>query len=172
MTPLLQVVLGAALLFFGRKLFWLFLGAVGFVAGLSLAAWLFPDQSPVVSMVTAVVLGLVGALLAVFVQKAAVVVGGFLAGGYCTLMLMEHFGTQVNVEWLPFLIGGIAGAVLLSIVFGWALILLSSLVGALLVVDVLQTGDDVSLLAVGVLCIVGVLAQTKLMGRSRKESTH
>lgn len=169
MTPLLQVALGVALLLLGRRLFWLFVGAVGFVAGLSLATWLFPDQSPLVLMVTALVMGLLGALLALFIQKAAIVVGGFLAGGYCALMLLQHFGAHAGAEWIPFIIGGAVGAVLLSVVFGWALVLLSSLVGALLVVDILAPGNDVSLLAVGVLCVIGIAVQTRLMGGKKSD---
>ena len=61
MINLINVVLGGALLLAGRKLFWLFVGAVGFVTGLQLsapiiidgatstrfadAAWFFSDSS-------------------------------------------------------------------------------------------------------------------------------
>jgi len=41
---IILIILGTVLLALGRRLFWLFVGAVGFVAGLNLATHFFSDQ--------------------------------------------------------------------------------------------------------------------------------
>src|SRR2546423_6852692 len=79
--PILSVLIGASVLFFGRRLFWLCVAAVGFAAGVEFAPHLMHEPSPVLLLSVAVVLGLIGALLALFLQKIAIAVAGFLAGG-------------------------------------------------------------------------------------------
>ena len=58
------VLAGIALLVLGRKLFWLFVGVVGFVAGAALATQLFEIQPDWLVIVFALGAGLLGALLA------------------------------------------------------------------------------------------------------------
>src|SRR3970040_1727818 len=91
MLTLVRVVVGLLLLAVGKRLFWLFVAAVGFVATLAGAARFFQPQSELTLFVIAVVAGFVGALLAVFAQKLAVGVAGFLAGGYLAIRLLRLF---------------------------------------------------------------------------------
>src|SRR5437667_7889135 len=74
-------LIGVVILFFGRKLFWLCVAAVGFAAGVELAPHLAHEPSPLMALTVALVLGFLGALLALFLQKIAIAVVGFLAGG-------------------------------------------------------------------------------------------
>src|SRR2546427_8738002 len=80
-VPVVGALIGIVVLFFGRKLFWLCVAAVGFAAGVELAPHLVTEPSPLLALTIAVVLGLIGALLALFLQKIAIAVLGFLAGG-------------------------------------------------------------------------------------------
>src|SRR3989440_10591873 len=80
-VPIIGALIGAVVLFFGRKLFWLCVAAVGFAAGVELAPHLVNEPSPLVALTVALVLGFLGALLAMFLQKIAIAVVGFLAGG-------------------------------------------------------------------------------------------
>src|SRR5690348_12988135 len=66
-----SIVVGLLLLFLGRKLFWLFVGAVGFLVGVEVAATLFPHQ-PDWSLIVGLILGLIGAVIAIFVQKISI----------------------------------------------------------------------------------------------------
>jgi hypothetical protein len=45
-TQIVTILVGIVVLIAGRRLFWLFVGVVGFVAGLSLAFQLLADQPP------------------------------------------------------------------------------------------------------------------------------
>jgi hypothetical protein len=129
--PVASALLGVVLLFFGRKLFWLCVAAIGFAAGLEVAPHLFHQPSSLLALLLALFLGLLGALLAVFLQKIAIAVAGFLTGGKLATAIgaafFTHHGSYVSIT---FLIGGIIGALLLLSLFDWALIILSSIIGA------------------------------------------
>lgn len=132
----LYILLGVILLILGRRLFWLLVGVVGFVAGLNLAPLVVTDQQPWVILVVALLAGLVGSVLAVFLQRIMVALAGFLAAGFILMQLLSHFRVDLGgIGWLVFLLGGALGAVLASVTFDWALVILSSLTGAALLVD-------------------------------------
>lgn len=75
---LVNLAVGVLACFFGRRLFYLALGAIAFLAvlGLGLNA---PDPSPT-TVAVAVVAGVVAALLSKFFYKAGVFISGALAG--------------------------------------------------------------------------------------------
>ncbi len=162
---LLGVLVGLALAFFGRQLFWLFVGGAGFAAGMLIATSLFPGQSDLVVLVIAVIAGLIGALLSVLLQRFAIGLAGFIAGGYALMNLAGALGHQ-DWAWLGFVVGGVVGAVLVMILFDWALILLSALTGALLVVDNVKLDPAISLLVFAVLLIAGVVTQAAQLRRT------
>src|SRR5262252_9561801 len=79
-VTIVGVLIGIAILFFGRKLFWLCVAAVGFAVGVQIAPLLVNEPSSLLALLIALVLGVLGALLALFLQKIAIAVLGFLAG--------------------------------------------------------------------------------------------
>jgi Domain of unknown function (DUF4203) len=155
---ILAIVVGLALLFFGRQLFWLFVGGVGFAAGLALATKVLEGQPDWLVLAIALLAGLIGALLSIFVQRLAIGLAGFFAGGYALLTLATKLGYQ-DWAWLAFLGGGALGALLVVALFDWALILLSALTGALLVVNYLPLEPAATLLVFAVLLVAGLAAQ-------------
>src|ERR1041385_6355086 len=78
--PIISVLVGLALLLFGRRLFWLFVAALGFAIGLQLAPYLSQNPPLWLSLLLSLGLGLLGALLAVVLQKLAIAIAGFLVG--------------------------------------------------------------------------------------------
>src|SRR6266496_5012011 len=80
-AAIIGALIGVVILFFGRKLFWLCVAAVGFAVGVEIAPHVVHEPSPLMALIIALVLGLIGALLALFLQKIAIAVLGFLAGG-------------------------------------------------------------------------------------------
>ncbi|MEY2498258.1 MAG: hypothetical protein QOD12_1814, partial [Verrucomicrobiota bacterium] len=93
-VPIIGVVVGAAILLFGRKLFWLFVAALGFAMGLEIAAYFMRDPPIWMTLVVALVLGVVGALLAILLQKLAIAVAGFIAGGRIAWALAAAFWVE------------------------------------------------------------------------------
>ena len=164
-----RVVIGGLLLVLGRKLFWLFVAASGFAAGLAVATQLLHLQPEWVALLVGLAGGVLGALVAVFLQRLAVGVAGFLAGAYIAVSLATTLGvTGTAVVWIVLIIGGILGAALIVGVFEWALIGLSSLAGAALIVEGLLLKPGTALLAGAVLFIVGVIIQSAI----RHQETH
>ena len=160
-ATIVGVVLGVVILFFGRKLFWLCVAAVGFAVGLQIAPLLVNEASSVLALVIAVVFGILGALLAVFIQKIAIAVLGFLAGGkLATAIAAAFFVQHAQYSTIIFVIGGIIGAILLLAVFGWALIVVSSFIGAYLIQSaIVLPPTGLTLVFIG-LAILGIFVQT------------
>lgn len=170
LSPLINFIIGLAVLLFGRHLFWLFVAVAGFVFGVMVTPQLLPGQPDWLILLVALVLGLVGLLLAVVVQHIAIALAGFIFGGYALLSLLAAVGLRVSPwEWLIYIIGGIIGAVLILYLFDPALIVLSSVAGASLVTEAVRLSGVVTLtppfdLALWVvLVIVGIVFQAGLM---------
>jgi len=141
-VDIFRILIGILVLTLGRKLFWLFVAVVGFAFGASLGSQFFQGQPDWVILIIALGAGLLGALLALFLQKVAIALAGFIGGGYIALYLVNAlgWGTPDSSAWLPFLIGGVIGLVLMIALFDWALIALSSLIGAGLIVQADRPG--------------------------------
>ena len=168
---LFTIALGLIVLILGRKLFWLFIGAVGFIAGLYIAKHASYGEPSWVMLLIGLVFGIAGAILAVYLQRIAVILSGFFAGGYLMLSLVYSVEWHMDiVPWLFFLIGGILGAVAVSAFFDWALIILSSLTGATMIVNALPLTPFASLLALAVLIFVGFSVQAVLMLKDHSRS--
>ena len=160
----LRILAGIGLLVLGRKLFWLFVGVLGFIWGIHAATAFFPGRPEWIVIAIALMAGVLGALIAVFVQWLAVGLAGFLAGGYIAARLLHVAAlTTGNTYWIIFLIGGIIGLILIIILFGWALIILSSLVGAGLITENLSLSHSGALILFFVLAIAGILIQSRLL---------
>jgi len=136
MIAFINAILGGALLVAGRKLFWLFVAAAGFVTGFQLTTRYF-QGSEGLSIIVGLVVGAIFAILAIFLQTIAIAIAGFLAGGYILQTLAVSFGLSA-APWIIYIIGGIIGVLLVSFLFDWAIITLSSLAGASLVAEALQ----------------------------------
>jgi Domain of unknown function (DUF4203) len=166
-AAIVGVLIGVVILLFGRKLFWLCVAAVGFALGVEVAPHLVHEPSPVLALVIALVLGLVGALLALFLQKVAIAVLGFLAGGYLANGIAAAFFVHyAQYSTLVFVVGGIIGAILLLALFDWALIVVSSLIGAHLIQSAIVLPPTGSTIVFIVLVVVGILVQGASFRRS------
>lgn len=160
MLKLLQVAIGTSLLAFGRRLFWVFVAGIGFVVGLQLALRFLPGIEDWVSLGLAVLAGLVGAVLVSFLQRLALGAAGFFAGWQIAMYLIDFLRIDLgNMDWIGGVIGGLIGIVLIAVLFDWALIFLSSIVGAIAIVDVLDLESTLHLLLLVVLALAGVIFQ-------------
>ncbi len=161
-----RLVLGAALLTMGRRLYWLFLGGVGFVFGFDLAKHFLHGQPHNTALVVAFFVGAVGAVLAFYFQKLAILVGGFVAGGYLFIEFLRELGKDPgNYYLLLFIVGGVIGAILMKILFRWTLIVLSSFIGAGLIIRSFHLGPGVTGPLFILLLIVGIVLQSGWLGR-------
>lgn len=162
-----RIAIGAALLMLGRRLYWLFVGAVGFVVAIDLASVYLTGSEPWVRLAIGIVVGLIGALLAIFLQKLAVAIAGFAAAAYFSAALMEAFALEPSVELVIIIVAGIIGAILAGALFDWALILLSSMIGADLLVDTFALEGFPALAVLVILTLAGISIQANMLHRDR-----
>ena len=166
--PIITLLVGIALLLFGRRLFWLFVAALGFAVGLQLAPYLMQNPPLWLSLAVSLVLGLVGALLAFLLQKLAIGVAGFLVGGRIAVAVVAAFMVQhAQYYGITFVIGGILGAILLLLLFDWALIIFSSIEGARLIASSVHLPSTGLTILVVVLTIFGIIVQATFFRRRR-----
>ena len=105
-----------------------------------------------------IVAGLLGAGLALLLQSVAIAIAGFLGGGYVAIELLNMLGVgSQGFSWIPFIIGGVLGLILVSILFDWALIVLSSLVGAFMITQAVDPTLDSSSFIFFILLILGII---------------
>ena len=164
MQPVLQILAGVLLVLLGRRLFWLFVGLLGFFAGFSLAARYFAEQPAWMTLLIALACGLIGILIAIFLQRVAIAIAGFLAGGMFATNILEITGWQLDPT-IAYIIAGILGAVLLSVLFEWALIFFSSLTGAMLITRSITLQPSIETGLIILLVVIGIVIQSRIRPR-------
>jgi len=169
-TPIAALLVGIALLLFGRRLFWLFVGVIGFMAGWYLVLGPGRHAPTAGGLLVAVLAGLVGLVLALVVQKVAVALAGFFVGAYLVANLLGWPLPPLRpTEQLVLLLAGVVAAFLALALFDLALILFSAIAGAGLILDNvhLRVGGNVRLLLLVVLAAVGAAFQARWLERVR-----
>jgi len=170
MTPLdtiVLIVLGAVALFFGRRLFWLFAAIVGFAVGWWLVGLFFRDLG-VLQLIIGVIVGLILAGLTRWLGKWAIRIVAGLAGFVMLPLLLGNLGMLGGISELIWsVLGFVLGFVLAMLMADWALIILSALLGA----GLIMSGADqlvpvpisqvLHLIISFALIIVGVLFQSR-----------
>jgi len=164
--PIVIIVLGLLLLFFGRSLYWAFVAVAGFLMGLELAADLLADQPRMIQILAAIAAGVLGAVIGVVAQRVAFAIGGFFAGGYLALSLVDRL-PEASQSNLWFIVGGVIGAIIAALVLDWAIIVLSSI--AVAVMSPFALRPELHVLAMLGLAVLGVVAQGSRLRGPRAE---
>ncbi len=159
--PWLWVVAGLLLLLLGRQLYTALLGLLGFFVSygmLSDVATLPGD----LRLAVAVGVGVGSVLLAFIVRKAAVAVAGALLGAAAALWAAAFFGLQAEVLWwVVTAAAAVLGAWALRRVFETALVVVSSFIGALLIVAAVGLEGLPAHAGIAVLIVIGVAFQMR-----------
>lgn len=160
---IINLVLGVILLTTGKKLYWLFVGVIGFVIGLTLANQYVQLTPWWLVYIVALGAGILGAVLGVFLQHLAIAIVGFIVGGYGAVQVAGLVGINaLPNQYMAFIIGGIVGLLLVASVFNWALYLLSAWAGASLVTGAIGLQATVGLVMFFALFVLGVIIQAGL----------
>ncbi len=160
-----SLLAGIILLFLGRKLFWFFVAVVGFIAGLSIASQFFHGSGWMLLLI-ALIAGAIGGVLAIVLQRFAIGLAGFFVGGYLANTLL--LGLRIDpgsLSWLTFIIGGLIGSILLTVLFDWALIVLSALMGATLITQSLPLSPSNVAVIWIILLVIGLIFQSFIKQR-------
>lgn len=162
MIEIILGILGVVLLVLGKRLVWLFVSVVGFLIGIYLAERFFSTGSENMYLTVAIIVGVLFAILSLFLKKFIIGSTGFVLGGYLAYVILNLVGVEVNYFfWLIVFGSGVAGALLVALLFNWAVVILSSVVGAGILVNVLKLQDWVALSVFIVLIIAGLYLQSR-----------
>jgi ammonia channel protein AmtB len=162
---IVNVLIGGSLLIWGRRLFWLFVAAAGFIVGWDIATRNFNGPAWV-AIAIGIIAAVIAAMLAVFLKKVAIGVAGFLMGAWLMVSLAAMLGMDQGLAyWGFFLVGGVAGVILIGLFFNFALIWLSSLAGTTLIMTAVSFVGIVRVLVFIVILFLGVILQTSLWGK-------
>ena len=166
------VAVGIALLLWGRKLYWLIFATIGFLVASLLTQWALPAQDAAWWWwLIPFVVGLVGAFMSVFLQKMVIRLGGVLTGAYLGYFLSEPF-LQEPWPWVALGVGAVSGFFLILFVFNGALILLSSVLGAMVLLEPMDAKPEVRLAVTGALVLVGCLFQSRNRSKEKTKKDH
>lgn len=159
----LYLAAGILLLFFGKKAFWMFVAIIGFLLGVEFAPQILGGQTQSVYLTVSLIVGLLGALLAILLQKFAVGLAGLVAGGYITYSLMQMAVLDVGqYQWMILVAGALLGAVLAGSMFDWAMILITSASGAVLIYQGANIDSAYAYIVFAGLVLLGIIVQGRI----------
>jgi hypothetical protein len=167
-TAIIAIALGIAVLFLGKNLRF-FAAAAGFLIGISFITALFPGQ-----VLAGLILGVALAVLFVillgigkgFVQLIVRIIGA-LAAAAVAMWLLDSLGLNLGLlNWIIAIVAAVAGFVLMARFFDLGLIIITSLIGASLIVNGVQSlipqiSDGIATLATLALTVVGFFLQRR-----------
>jgi hypothetical protein len=159
-------IIGFILLFLGRELNFIFAGAMAGLIAYRMTP-LLPPQWPAWGHYAFLVgVAAIAAAIPIIHERAGYVISGFLAGGY---LLVDYYAPGVlTLPIAPFFVGGVIGGVILGVFTEWALIILSSLIGALYATSLFRLSYTAQTLVAGGLFVVGALTQVIIMRAQKK----
>ncbi len=168
--PIFQILLGAVLLLFGRRLFWIYISVLGFLLGLEATQQYLNIDNPWLPIVIGFGVGVVCAMLAVLLQYTAIGLAGFIGGAYLAMNVLGIVSMeQAEPANLLIVLGaGAIGLVLFLFIFDPALVILSSITGAALVSQALVLDQQQTGLVLVGLSILGAVFQFFVLSRSEK----
>lgn len=160
-------VFGAILLFLGRELNFVFAGGIAALFAFRVLP-LLPATWPAWSDTAFIIgLALVAAAIPISNPRVGYYVSGFLGGGY---FLVEYFAPGgSNIPLIPFFVGSVIGAFIMGIFTEWAMMVISSVVGAYFIADLFTLRREVEIMISGGLFLVGALVQV-ILWRMQKYS--
>ena len=159
-------VIGGILLFLGHELNFLFAGAMAALLAFRLTPLLPPQWPGWADYAFIIAIGVIAAVVVLLNERVGYFISGFLAGG---LLLVEYFApNSLTVPWLMYVIGGVIGALVIGLFTDWALILVTSLIGAAYLLNLFVLPSMLEILIGAGLFIVGALTQVVIMQQQKQ----
>jgi len=158
---ILRGVIGGIILFLGRELNFLFAAGMAALVALRLTPKLPAGLPGWADYAFVIAMAIIAAVMVLTNERGGYFLSGFLAGGY---VLMEYFQPGVlTFPFIPFLVGSVIGGAIIGFFTEWALIVVSSLIGAIYSTSLFRMSQTAHILVAGGLFVVGALTQVLIM---------
>ena len=128
-TALFAITLGSISLFFGRRLYWIFVAVAGFLLGLILGPSLFMNVSQTWQPLITLLVAILFAGLSLLLNKVMIAISGAVGLGIFMFLLTDAYLPEWAVIVMT-VIAAIAGLLASWFLFDWGLMLFSSIAGA------------------------------------------
>lgn len=160
--------MGGAFLFLGRELNFLFAGGMTLLLAIRLTPLLPATLPSWAGLAFIIGMGILAAGIAIINARVGYVISGFVAGGFflSDYYVPDFTGTPPI---LPFIVGSVIGAVIMGLLTEWAMIIVSSLVGAIFLTSLFTLGQTARTLLTAGLVIIGGVTQAFIM-RMQKQA--
>ncbi len=165
------VILGFVLLITGLQLPWLFASGMGFLLANYFGVEPYLGLKGITLLLFSLGFGVIVGLLYIYFKRIVVVLAGFIAGAYICSYLPGALGW--NAAWISLPVVLVAGLIAALIIFLWqslALIFVSSLIGATLVIQFTRFPNISETFLFAIFSVVGILAQWVLMQYNRPDN--
>jgi hypothetical protein len=165
---ILQILFALGLIFAGRNFYWFFVGVLGFLVGSALAPQYLPEMDEILIIGISLLAGIIGAVLAAYLQRFVVGIIGFFGGAQIMLGLFTFAGfNPLAWGWVPIAIGATVIAIASVFLYDWALIVLSAFGGATYLVQALGLQSPLDLFVLLASATVGIMIQAWMMMREK-----
>lgn len=161
-----RAVFGGILLFLGREANFLFAGGFAALFGFRMVSALPGDWPAWADIAFIAGLGILAAGISLAHERVGYVLSGILAGSY---YMVEYFAPGVaTLPIIPFILGGAVGGAVMGLLTEWALMLASSVIGAMYVVDLFNISLEMKAWVGAGLFLAGALTQVILRRMQQK----
>lgn len=161
-----RAVLGGILLFLGREVNFLFAGGFAALFGFRMVSALPGDWPAWGDIAFIAGLGILAAGIALAQERVGYVLSGILVGSYYAV---EYFAPGVpTLPIIPFVLGGMVGGLVMGFLTEWALMVISSVIGAVYVVDLFNISLEMKSWIGAALFLAGALTQVVLRRMQQK----
>ena len=160
---IIMVALGFMMLVIGRQFYITFVGTIGFIVGVYVVQNFSPNQTFWGFIFQAVPFAILGVIMAIFFRRWMARAAGVLACIYLVDSVPVIFGVEAELVWPVYAVLAVLFLVLTFVWFDGALIFLSILTGAAIVVQNMSLGALNPTVMYFLLLVFGVVAQFILL---------
>ena len=159
-----QALVGFLTLILGRQYYAVYVGAITFMLARIYIPQFFPKQSISNVSVTSIVAGILVGGLSFSLKRILAIIASFFVGGSLVFGVADIVGLDPAFQtWTAFVIAGVIGAVLTLLAFDFAVIFLSAVYGASLILQSLHLPGFSQLFWLILLAAFGIIVQWVLL---------
>lgn len=166
---LVLLVLGIAILLFGQRLVILLIGTAAFYITAQAAKKYFGEASRTTVLMIATLAGIGAGVFTKMFRNIAVGIAGYTIAGFVLASHAGQWGIKAENERFVFVVGGVIGSLLVSFALDFGLKVISSVLGAILIVQYFQLEQGVSRWLAILLVVAGFFVQSGLLNAFKKE---